>query len=91
MIEKVENINEYVNRISSFQKHFENKKIRVYYRGESRDYKKEKCLPAVIRKGMTDNYVNTVFKHHPEEFIDLGILDSLAKIQHFSGQTNFLI
>lgn len=73
------------------QKDFPHKDIRLYYRGEEKEYGNSKCLPSIFRGDIDekDNYYSSL-RRHPDEFRDLSNLDVLSKMQHYRIKTRML-
>ncbi|MDY0276701.1 MAG: FRG domain-containing protein [Acholeplasma sp.] len=89
---EVTNLKEFIEIFESKLKiDFRNPSIRLYYRGEDKDNKKNRCLPSIIRSDYDEkgNYYKFL-RRHPEEFKGLSNLDVLSKMQHFGIPTRLL-
>lgn len=73
-----------------FSKYIYDQNLRIYYRGEEKDYDETRLLPSAFRGIDEKETYYKYLRRHPEEFKDLSNLDILAKMQHYFIPTRLL-
>lgn len=64
---------------------------RIYFRGESRDYGLNCCMPSIFRQESEEKSIYyKILRRYPEQFVNLTNLDILAKMQHYQVPTRLL-
>lgn len=73
-----------------FSKYITDQNLRIYYRGEEKDFDETRLLPSAFRGNDEKEIYYKYLRRHPEEFKDLSNLDILAKMQHYFIPTRLL-
>lgn len=97
--ESIKSLEQFISKLKEVLKpKYENKNIRVYFRGEDKKYiihKNDKkidtrCIPKGFRHGNESDVFFKFIRRHPEEFENMSNLEKLAKMQHFGVPTRLL-
>lgn len=88
----IKNLEDYISVLKNELKDlYLDKNIRVYFRGESIDYKEGKCIPSIYRSNIEEKEVYyKILRRYPEQFYNMSNIDILAKMQHYQVPTRLL-